>query len=58
MEHFCRQDLDESAVRGFAVLHPLKVTLLNFPEDKIEERSAPNFPGKKDSENHTITLSR
>ena len=44
LEHCVREDLNECAARVMAVLHPLKVVLTNYPEDKSEELLAENHP--------------
>ena len=44
LEHCVREDLNECAARVMAVLHPLKVVLMNYPEDKSEELLAENHP--------------
>ena len=44
LEHCVREDLNEHAARVMAVLHPLKVVLMNYPEDKSEELLAENHP--------------
>lgn len=44
LENCVREDLNEHAPRRMAVLHPLKVVLLNYPEDKTEELAAANHP--------------
>ena len=44
LEHCVREDLKERAARVMAVLHPLKVVLTNYPEDKSEELLAENHP--------------
>lgn len=44
LENSVREDLGEKAPRAMAVLHPLKVTLTNYPDDKVEEINAPNHP--------------
>jgi glutaminyl-tRNA synthetase len=36
LEHFVRNDLKLKAPRYNCVLHPLKVTITNWPEDKVE----------------------
>jgi glutaminyl-tRNA synthetase len=42
---FClREDLNRRAPRAMAVLHPLKVTLVNYPEGRTEELAAINNP--------------
>lgn len=42
--HSIRGHLDEVALRRFAVIDPVKVTLTNYPEDKVEFVDAPDFP--------------
>jgi glutaminyl-tRNA synthetase len=44
LEHFLRDDLNQRAPRVMAVLHPLKVVLVNYPEDRVEEFEAVNNP--------------
>ena len=44
LEHAVREDLNEHADRVMAVLHPLKVVLTNYPEDKEEWLRADNNP--------------
>ena len=44
LEHCVREDLNDHAARIMAVLHPLKVVLTNYPEDKSEELLAENHP--------------
>ena len=44
LEFAIREDLNENSPRAMCVLHPLKVTLTNYPEDKTEMMSAPVHP--------------
>ncbi len=45
MLEFCvREDLNKHAPRVMAVLDPLKVVLVNYPEDQVEELEAINNP--------------
>lgn len=44
LENCLREDLDAKAVRRMVVLQPLKVIIDNYPEDQIEDLSAPNHP--------------
>jgi glutaminyl-tRNA synthetase len=44
LEHFIREDLNQSSKRVMAVLRPLKVTITNYPDGKIEELEAINNP--------------
>lgn len=46
---FCvRDDLDKNASRAMCVLRPLKVTLTNYPDDKLEQLTAPGHPNRDD----------
>jgi glutaminyl-tRNA synthetase len=44
LEYSIREDLNAHAPRRMAVLHPLKIVLLNYPEDQVETLQAPNHP--------------
>ncbi len=58
LENSVREDLGDKAPRAMAVLHPLKVTLTNYPEDKVEEFSAPNHPQNENMGTRKIYFSR
>ncbi|HXH09078.1 MAG TPA: glutamine--tRNA ligase/YqeY domain fusion protein [Alphaproteobacteria bacterium] len=44
LEHCLREDLNRRAQRVMAVLRPLRVVIVNYPEDQIEELEAVNNP--------------
>ena len=44
LEHSLREDLNKKSQRALAVLHPMKVTIENYPEDQIEHFDAINNP--------------
>jgi glutaminyl-tRNA synthetase len=44
LEDCVREQLNETALRRQAVLTPLKVTISNYPADKVEELAALNHP--------------
>lgn len=44
LEDSLRQDLNKRAMRVMAVLRPLKVVILNYPDDRVEELDAVNNP--------------
>ncbi|MBI5408590.1 MAG: glutamine--tRNA ligase/YqeY domain fusion protein [Nitrospirae bacterium] len=44
LEYCIREDLNKRASRVMAVLRPLKVVIVNYPEDKPEELDAVNNP--------------
>ncbi len=55
MLEFCvRDDLDKNAPRAMCVLRPLKVTLTNYPADKVETLTVHNHPSREDLGDRTI----
>lgn len=44
LEHFIRQELNATSPRVMAVLRPLKLVIVNYPEDQVEFISAINNP--------------
>ncbi len=44
LENSIRDDLNTRVRRVMAVLDPLKVVIVNYPEDQVEELAAPYFP--------------
>ncbi|HIQ14348.1 MAG TPA: glutamine--tRNA ligase/YqeY domain fusion protein [Leucothrix sp.] len=48
LEFAVREDLNENAPRAMCVINPLKVTLTNYLEDKIEELNAPVHPQREE----------
>ena len=44
LEHIVRDQLNQSAKRRMAVLHPLKVVLTNYPEGMVEHFDVRDFP--------------
>lgn len=48
LEYAVRDHLDKNAPRAMCVLHPLKVTLTNYPSDRTEEMRAPGHPNRDD----------
>ncbi len=44
LEHCIREELNETAPRRIAVLHPIRVVITNYPEDKTEYFDLPNHP--------------
>lgn len=47
LEDSVREDLNEIAPRAMCVLNPLKITITNYDENKIEEIEAPNHPNNE-----------
>ncbi len=44
LEHCIREELNEKAARRIAILHPIKVEIVNYPADKTEYFELPNHP--------------
>ena len=58
LEHCLRDDLNDSANRLMAVLHPVKLIITNYPEGKSEELTVENNPNHPEDGLRTITFSR
>ena len=58
LENAVRNDLNEHAPRAMAVLDPLKVVLLNFPEGEEEWLEAPQHPQDESMGTRKVPLSR
>jgi glutaminyl-tRNA synthetase len=57
-EHCLRQDLNVRAPRRFAVLRPLKMVLLNYPEGQVEEMECINNPEDASAGTRRVPFSR
>ncbi len=58
LEVCVREELENSAKRTMGVLNPLKVVIENYPEEQIEELSAPNHPKDESMGRRTIYMSK
>jgi len=58
LEHSLREDLNEKAPRVMGVLHPLRVVIDNFPEEKTEELDGPYHPEDPGMGSRKIPFSR
>lgn len=58
LEYSIRDDLNKSAQRAMAVLHPLKVVITNYPEGKTEELEAVNNPEDPSAGSRMIPFGR
>ena len=58
LEHAIREDLNQSAPRVMAVLHPLKVIIENYPVGQVEELEAVNNPEDPSQGKRRIFFSR
>ncbi len=58
LEHCIREDLNIRAPRVMAVLRPLKVVIINYPEDQAEELEALLHPENPDMGSRIVPFSR
>ena len=58
LEHCLREDLNANAERTMAVLHPVKLTVTNYPEGQSETFTVENNPTDPAQGTHDITFSR
>ena len=58
LEHCLREDLNEHAQRAMAVLRPLRLTIVNYPEGRSEELEIENNPNDPEAGTRKVTFSR
>lgn len=58
LEHFVREDMKLTSPRTMGVLHPLKVVITNYPEDKVEMLEAEINPENPEMGSREIPFSR
>jgi glutaminyl-tRNA synthetase len=58
LEHCVRLDLNQRAPRAMGVLSPLKMVIVNYPEDQVEEMEAINNPEDASMGTRKIPFSR
>lgn len=58
LEHCLRLDLNERAPRAMGVLDPIKLTITNYPEDKVETFDVENLPRSPEKGTHALPFSR
>lgn len=58
LDHTLREDLNKRAYRVMAVLRPLKVVIVNYPENQVEELDAENNPEDLQMGSRKIPFSR
>ncbi len=58
LEHCIREELNATAMRKIAILHPIKVTVTNYPEDKVEYFDLPNNPTDPEAGTRKIAFTR
>ncbi len=58
LEFAIREDLNEHAARAMCVLNPLKLVLVDYPEDGVEELHAPRHPVREDLGTRVLPFTR
>ena len=58
LESSVREDLNATATRVSAVLHPIRLTLTNYPEGQVETMQVVNNPEDETAGTHPIRFSR
>ncbi len=58
LEHALREEFNTSALRRLAVLRPIKVTLTNYPQGKVEQLEALNNPEDVTAGTRPVPFSR
>ncbi len=58
LENTVRKELNKTATRVMAVLDPLLLEIVNFPEDQVELLSIINNPEDSNSDHHEMPFSR
>lgn len=58
LESCLRDDLNKRAQRRMAVINPLKLVIINYPEDKVEYFEAENNPENEADGNRLVPFSR
>lgn len=58
LEHSVREDLNKTATRVCAVQNPVKLVLVNYPEDKTEMMELDNNPESPECGKHQMPFSR
>ncbi len=58
LEHCIREELNTAAERRIAILHPIKVTITNYPEDKVEYFDLPNNPAVEGAGTRKVAFTR
>ena len=58
LEHCLREDLNETAQRVMAVLHPVKLVITNYPEGQSEVFEVENNPNRPEDGTRAVSFSR
>jgi glutaminyl-tRNA synthetase len=58
LDHTIREEFNRTAERRLVVLRPIKVVLINYPEEKVEELDAVNNPEDESAGRRKVPLGR
>ena len=58
LEHCIREELNLKAKRKIAIEHPIKITVTNYPEDKVEYFDLPNNPNDPEAGTRKLPFTR
>ena len=58
LEHCIREELNDTADRRIAILHPIKVVITNYPEDKVEYFEVSNNPAHPEAGTRKLPFTR
>jgi glutaminyl-tRNA synthetase len=58
LEHCIREELNDTAERRIAILHPIKVVITNYPEDKVEYFEVSNNPNHPETGTRKLPFTR
>ena len=58
LEHCIREELNDTADRRIAILHPIKVVVTNYPEDKVEYFEVSNNPNHPERGTRKVAFTR
>ncbi len=58
LEHCVRDDLNQNAPRGMAILNPVRVVIENYPDDAVEELEVTNHPQRPELGSRIVPFSK
>ncbi len=58
LEHCIREELNDTAERRIAILHPIKIVVTNYPEDKVEYFEVSNNPAHPEYGTRKVPFTR
>ena len=58
LEHYIREELNDTALRRMAVTEPVKLVITNYPEGQCEEFEVPNNPRNEEAGTRKVPFTR